>query len=80
MEYRVEVIIRLKKGITDAEGETVQKSLELLGYATKKVESAKVYYVIVESKTEAEAKATVEEACERLLANPVINEYSIKVV
>ncbi len=79
MEYNVEVIIRLKHGITDAEGETIQKSLGLLGYETKEVGSAKAYYISVDAKSKAEAQKAVKGACENLLANPVINDYSIRV-
>jgi phosphoribosylformylglycinamidine synthase subunit PurS len=80
VEFSVEVRVGLKKGALDAEGETVQKSLALLGYAVKKVDTVKVYRLQVEAKSKKEAEDTVESATRRLLANPVIQEYRITVV
>ena len=78
MEYEIEVQVSLKKGVLDAEGETVQKSLKLLGFEVKNVETIKNYKIKIDSKTEKEALETVEEACKKLLANPVIQDYSLK--
>ena len=80
MEYNLEVKVSLKKGVLDAEGETIQKSLKLLGYDVKKVESIKCYRVAVEAKTEKEAVSRIEDSCRKLLANPVIQDYSITVL
>ncbi|MFH0860920.1 MAG: phosphoribosylformylglycinamidine synthase subunit PurS [Candidatus Altiarchaeota archaeon] len=79
MEYDVEVRINLKKGVLDAEGETIEKSLKLLGYDVKKVETVKVYRIKIAAKSKKDAEATIKDACEKLLANPVIQEYDIRV-
>ena len=78
MEYKIEVRIELKPGVIDAEGETVQKSLTLLGFPVSKVKSVKVYEVSMEADSEEEAKKMMMDACKRLLANPVIQDYSLK--
>ncbi len=80
MDYTVEVRVELKKGALDAEGETVAKSLGLLGYNVKKVDAIKVYKVTVDAKTKEDAVKVMGEASKRLLANPVIQDFSIKVV
>jgi phosphoribosylformylglycinamidine synthase PurS subunit len=80
MEYVVEVRVELKKGALDAEGETVQKSLGLLGYPVKRVDTIKVYRITVEAKSNKDAREIVEAAAKRLLANPVIQEYKIAVI
>ena len=80
MEFTIEVRVSLKKGALDAEGETVQKSLALLGFDVKKVDTIKVYRIVVDAKAREAAVKVVEEASRRLLANPVIQEYSISVV
>jgi len=79
MIYKAEVRIELKPGVMDAEGETVQKSLQLLGFPVKKVNSVKVYVIEINAKSEDDARAKAEEMCKRLLANPVIQEYSVKI-
>jgi phosphoribosylformylglycinamidine synthase PurS subunit len=80
MEHTVEVRVNLKKGVLDAEGETVQKSLKLLGFPVTRVDSVKVYRITVEAKSKDDAVKTMDDACQRLLANPVIQDYSITVV
>jgi len=79
MEYTVEIRIELKRGVIDAEGETIQKTLNLLNFKVSKVRSIKVYEVVVEAKDKNDAARQMEDACKRLLANPVIQDYSIKV-
>ena len=49
MEFEIEVRIELKKGVMDAEGETIEKSLDLLGYDMKRVESIKAYNITVDA-------------------------------
>ncbi|MBD3388611.1 MAG: phosphoribosylformylglycinamidine synthase subunit PurS [Candidatus Altiarchaeales archaeon] len=80
MDYTVEVRVELKHGVLDAEGETVQKSLGLLGFNVDKVETVKVYKVMLKADSEEKALKTMKQACEKLLANPVIQDYSVKVV
>ncbi len=79
-EYVLEVRVELKKGALDAEGETVAKSLKLLGYDVKQVDTIKVYRIKANAKNEKEAIKSVSEASKRLLANPVIQEYKVSVV
>jgi phosphoribosylformylglycinamidine synthase PurS subunit len=79
MNFRAEVRIELKPGVIDAEGETVQKSLKLLGYPVKRVSSVKVYVIDIDANSEKDAKEKVDDACKRLLANPVIQNYSVRV-
>ena len=80
MDCTVEVRVELKHGVLDAEGETVCKSLRLLGFEAEKVETVKVYRVKLAAESGEKARQLMEDACERLLANPVIQEYSVKVV
>ncbi len=80
MEYMVEVRVELKEGVLDAEGETVEKSLRLLGFDVKDVETVKVYRVVAEAESEEKAVESMGEACEKLLANPVIQDYQVRVV
>ena len=79
MLFAVDVRVVLKKGILDAEAETVRKSLNLLGIGVSGVETAKVYTLLIESEEEKMAKRVAEEACSKLLANPVINDFEIEV-
>lgn len=80
MDYKVEVRVELKKGALDAEGETVEKSLKLLGYGVSHVDTIKVYRITIDADSEDDAVEEVKQASNRLLANPVIQEFSVTVV
>lgn len=74
------VTIGLKKGVADPEGKNTAKALKLLGYdSVSDVKSAKMFRIYLEESDESKARAMVEEMCRRLLANPVIHEYSIDI-
>lgn len=75
-----EVIIELKKGIADPEGTNTKKALNLLGWDVEDVKSGKIFEIDLGSEySEEEAREEVEEMCERLLANPVIQTYKINI-
>lgn len=76
---QVDVRVFLKKGIADAEAETVKRSLSMLGVDVKEVRVSKVYSLFVEAGNDEEAIKIANEACEKLLANPVINDFEIEV-
>lgn len=68
------VSIKLKKGVADPEGANTKKALEILGFKNiKEVKSVKVFEIDFDGEIE-----EVKKMCEKLLANPVIHEYSIK--
>lgn len=76
--YKAEVKVELKPGILDAEGKTTKHALELLGFKMiKNVKSIKLFQIELEAMSKEEAMQEVEAACKRLLANPVVNNYSI---
>jgi len=72
-----EVKIKLKKGVADPEGANTKKTLELLGFDVVDVKSAKVFEIHLSTSDQGKAEREVKEMCEKLLANPVIHEYSI---
>ena len=78
---RLEITIRLKKGIQDPEGEHTAKALRTLGFKdVKSARTAKVYSVEVGAASQEEALRQGEEMCKKLLANPVIQEFEVRVV
>ncbi len=71
-----EVRISYKKGVLDSEGESTLSGLKTLGFNNvDNVKAAKVY--LIEGNL---TRRDVEEMCERLLANPVSQDYSISEV
>lgn len=78
MHVRIEV--HLKKGVTDPEGDNVLKALNLLGFkGIRSVHSAKLFLVDLGAEDAEAARASAEEMCRRLLANPVVHNYTIAV-
>jgi phosphoribosylformylglycinamidine synthase len=77
---RVRVEVRLKKGVTDPEGDNVHKALTLLGFkGIRTVHTSKVFLIDLTTKDAKAARRGAEDMCRRLLANPVIHDYSISV-
>lgn len=65
-------------GIADPAGATVERALPALGYTNvTQVHIGKTVRLVVDAPDAASARAQVEEMCERLLANPVIEAYSV---
>ena len=77
-EARVEVTHR--PGIADPAGATVERALPALGYTNvTQVHIGKVIRLVVDAADAGVARSQVEEMCERLLANPVIESYEVTV-
>ena len=65
-------------GILDPQGATIDRALPALGYTNvTQVRVGKSIRLTVDAETEDAARAQVDEMCHRLLANPVIEAFSI---
>ncbi|WP_292459475.1 phosphoribosylformylglycinamidine synthase subunit PurS [Methanothermococcus sp.] len=77
--YKATVVIKLKKGVLNPEGRTVLRALNFLGYdEVKDAKTFKCVELMVEGDDENKVMERVEEMCKKLLANPVIHDYEIK--
>ena len=78
MKARVHVM--LKNGVLDPQGEAVRHALGSLGFdGVQGVRQGKVIELDLAGTDAAAAEATVTEMCEKLLANTVIESYTIEV-
>lgn len=69
------VEVRLRPGIADPEGATIERALPALGFDDiSGVRVGKAIRLRVEAADEAAARVRLEELCGGLLANPVIEE------
>ncbi|GIU85855.1 MAG: phosphoribosylformylglycinamidine synthase subunit PurS [Acidimicrobiia bacterium] len=67
-------------GVADPAGATVERALPALGYTNvSQVHVGKTIRLVVDAPDADAARAQVEEMCERLLANPVIEAYEVTV-
>jgi phosphoribosylformylglycinamidine synthase len=79
--YSVLVEVRLREGIADPQGATIERALPALGFeGISGVRVGKAIRLVVEAADADEAKATVTKLCDRLLANPVIEDAEATVL
>jgi phosphoribosylformylglycinamidine synthase len=71
------VLVRPKQGILDPQGEAVESSLRQLGFGVARARIGRVVDLEVEATDPAAARVEVEQMCEQLLANPLIESYEI---
>jgi len=77
MKFRIS--ITRKEGLSDPEGVATQRALLDLGYGdVAAVHFGRIITLDIETDDPAAAHAAVGEMCERLLANPVIEDYAIE--
>jgi phosphoribosylformylglycinamidine synthase PurS subunit len=80
---KVTVIVTLKPSLLDAQGRVVQDALHSLGYANvEQVRIGKYMELEVTAADGADGETLdrqIKEMCERLLANPVIENYRYEV-
>jgi phosphoribosylformylglycinamidine synthase subunit PurS len=77
---RATVLVRPKPGILDPQGEAVQNSLRQLGFAVDAARVGRVVDLELRNGDLAQARAELEQMCEQLLANPLIESYEIELV
>ncbi len=77
---KVVIKVRLKNGILDPQGKTVNNALHHLGFSTvENVRIGKLIELDMKENNRNEAHVKIEEACRKLLANPVIEDYTYEI-
>lgn len=78
--FAVEAEIMPKTGVNDPQGESVLSGLNILGFeGTSRVRVGKVIKFQLEAQSEEDARAAATEMCEKLLANPVIEQFELEI-
>lgn len=78
--FRLEVRVIPRPGLLDPEGKAIQNALHSLDYQqVHEVRVGKLLYLDVEAASEDEARKGAQAMCERLLANPVTEDFEIEV-
>lgn len=78
--FAVTAEIMPKTGVNDPQGESVLSGLQLLGFeGASKVRVGKVIKFTLEAESEDAARSSATEMCEKLLANPVIEEFELDI-
>jgi phosphoribosylformylglycinamidine synthase subunit PurS len=73
--------VRLKKGILDPQGKTINKALHHLGFGTiDDVRIGKLIELTIQEQKEDIARKKIEEACKKLLTNPIIEDFTYEII
>lgn len=74
---KAKIQVRLKKGILDPQGKTVNNALHHLGFQNiEHVRVGKLIEFEIKDSDNKKALQLIEDACKKLLANPVIEDYT----
>ena len=72
------MLVRPKHGILDPQGQAVETSLRHLGFDVGEARVGRLIDIDVATDDRSEALAQLEQMCERLLANPLIESFEIE--
>jgi phosphoribosylformylglycinamidine synthase PurS subunit len=77
---KARVIVTLKNGVLDPQGKAIEGALHSLGVdGVASVRQGKVFDVEIDGVDKETVKKRLSTACEKLLANTVIENYSIDI-
>ncbi|TAK07011.1 phosphoribosylformylglycinamidine synthase subunit PurS [bacterium] len=77
---RVKIFVCLKEGVLDPQGKAVERSLHTLGYKeVQDVRMGKYLEVDLDVPSRQAAEVRIREMCDKLLANPVIEDYRFEI-
>ena len=78
--YNARVTVTLKNGVLDPQGKAIENSLTALGIAgVEQVRQGKVFEISLNAVSKKTALKNCNAMCEKLLANTVIEDYSVEI-
>ena len=80
MKFKALIHTSLKKSVLDPQGQTTLHALASMGFKeAQSLRIGKYFELVLESETRAKADASIHVMCDKLLHNPVIEEYSFEI-
>jgi phosphoribosylformylglycinamidine synthase subunit PurS len=78
---RVKIFVSLRSGVLDPQGKAIERSLHTLGYGeVQEVRMGKVLELEMDAASREAAESRIREMCDKLLANPVIEDYRFEIL
>jgi phosphoribosylformylglycinamidine synthase subunit PurS len=78
---KARVIVTLKSGVLDPQGKAIEGALSSLGVpGVASVRQGKIFDIEIDAPDQDAADATLRTACEKLLANMIVENYAIEFV
>ena len=77
---KARVTVTLKNGVLDPQGKAIEGALDALGFSgVDSVRQGKVFDLELEGSDKAKAESDLNAMCEKLLANTVIEDYTVSI-
>jgi phosphoribosylformylglycinamidine synthase PurS subunit len=77
---KARVIVTLKSGVLDPQGKAIEGALKGLAIdGLRSVRQGKIFDIELDGEDHAAARKRLSEACERLLANTIVENYAIEI-
>ena len=78
--YDIDIRVTPRRGLLDPQGKAIQHALDSLGFAgVEEVRAGKLLVIALEADSPEEASARATRMCEKLLANPVTEDFAVEV-
>jgi phosphoribosylformylglycinamidine synthase len=77
---KAKIVVTPKKAVVDPQGKTVQSALEHMGYkGVQAVHVGKYLEIELNGADKENARQWLDEACHKILSNPVIEDYRFEI-
>lgn len=78
-KYQAKIYVTLRPSVLDPAGTAVRSGLTQLGYDVEQVRIGKYVEVTLTANSKEDAGQQLDQMCDRLLANPVIENYRFEI-
>jgi phosphoribosylformylglycinamidine synthase PurS subunit len=79
--FKAQISVSLRRSILDPQGKATHQALSQLGFEdVNHLRIGKMIEMQIDASSEAAAEAIARSACEKLLANPVTEDFEIEIV
>ena len=80
-KYKAKIYVTLRENILDVQGKAIEHALHSLEFNNfNNVRLGKYVELEVEAQNDGQAEEMVKSACEKLIANPIIENYNIEII
>ena len=78
---KARIVVRLRPGVLDPQGTTIRRALEGLGFPeVRDMRVGKLIDLTLDETDATRARQRLDEMCRKLLANPVVEDYTCEVM
>lgn len=80
-DYKARIFVTLRENILDVQGKAIEHALTSLEFTNfSDVRIGKYVQLTVSAQNDGQAEAMVKDACDKLIANPIIENYNIEII